>query len=354
MTKFHVTVMAGMAAYGCAATPEPEISPEITNVLFTSCPKSECGDSGNSPVIDGVYFWNLHSGKKENNQHVVMLGARKNGVALKLIAGPPGDRLIAVDPTTDVPLLTGTMLEHTRIDVLVKGKPYQIWIEKVSPSWAQDSFWVSPQLIETYDFAYAPITEEDNPRDEPHDKQWLCSLANQDPQHPMIRAIVFEGDVYDPDTKAITIGPRAAGWFNIACENGAPYKMHKIGHTSVAQSRLGIVTSLDKRRAMLNAWTANVCGKGEVFTHPGEPITIREQPDLLPWTSEYMVPWASHEAVWGPGGALCLDVPRLWEEDSEIRSKIQTACGGTLPPPCTGFPIWPLGDRVLTGNPDGE
>jgi hypothetical protein len=258
----------------------------------------------------------------------------------------PGDQLLGVDPVTGVPLVSHAGLENTRIDVTVADKPYQIRIGHVSASWELDSFWVAPAPIETYELYYAPITDLRNERP-------LCSLANQDPAHPMIRAIVFEGDVYDPATKAITTGPATLGWFNVACENGAPYKMHKIGHTSVAQARLGIVTSLDKRRAMLNAWTMNACGTGEAFTHPGEPITIREQPNLLPATSDYMAPWVSLEAVWGPGGALCLDAPRLWEEDLEIRSKIQRACGGKLPEPCTTYPIWPLGDHVLTGNPAG-
>jgi hypothetical protein len=353
MPRFRIAACAALAASACVA-PDPEKVSSVDVSLSESCPKPACGDSGNSPVIDGVYFWSLHSYGMTNAKRIRMDSASHGATALRMVVGPPGDQLYGVDPDTGIVLVNPEDLEGTRIivtheDPVTHEKiPFQIRIGHVSTSVDFDWFWVAPGAwVRTYEFFFAPISNL-------HDERPLCSLANpDDPGDPMIRAIVFKDDVYNPDTKLITTGPTTFGWFNVACHGGAPYKMHMMGHTSVAQSRLGIVTSPAKRQALLNAWTMNACGTGRAFTNPGEPIKILEAPNLLPWSSEYMTaPWVSVEAVWGPEGAQCLTTPRLFPKVPTALNDILLGCGGKLPPPCAGFPIFPLGDRILTHNPD--
>jgi hypothetical protein len=300
-------------------------------------------------VIAGVYFSRLHIGSVPglpNPQGVQITSVHKNGVngQLELVHG---DRLRGVGPSGPVP---SNWLPGTRIGVLVNGAPYEIRIAAASPS---EQFWVGAQLpIWRYKLYYSSPAHPHKP------EQLLCSEADRGPD--MMYAIVFGGDLYDPDTHAITVGPETDGWINIACTGSAIYKMHKIGYTEAAQARLGIPTSPDQRRAMLNAWTSDVCGTGRAFTHQGEPITLRESLGLLPGGSPYVAPVAppSREAIWGPGGAVCLDTHRLDEpglteaERAELYDAIGEECGGTLPPPCSSLPApWSAHGSVVTGNP---
>jgi len=336
-----------LAVSACVASSPEKVSVD-TQLIVPDCPKPACGDSGNSPVIDGVYFWSLNSYGDPNGKDIRMVSASQGATALRMVVGPPGDELYGVDPDTGVVLVNPADLEGTRIIVTHGRTPYQIRIGHVSTSIDMDWFWVAPgSWVRTYEFFYAPISDL-------RDEHPLCQLANpHDPGDPKIRAIVFKDDIYDPETKLITTGAATFGWFNVACHGGAPYKMHMMGHTSVAQSRLGILTSPAKRQTLLRVWTADVCGKGHAFTNPGEGIGIFEVPNLLPVTSEYVMgPWVSLEAVWGPDGVQCLDTPRLFGKDATILSKIQQECGGKLPPRCEGFVIGPLGNRILTRNPD--
>jgi hypothetical protein len=267
-----------------------------------------------------------------------------------------GDRLRGVTAAGNI--VEHTALVGTRIGISAKVedqlKQYEIIIGGVAPivtsggAGPEEWFWVGAQRpIEAYDFVYTPIgTEERRP---------LCAEVDGNPSR--LRGLVFGGDLYDPRTKAITTGPETGGWFNIACLESAIYKMHKIGYTSAAQDRLGIVTTIEQRRAMLNAWTANVCGTGQPFTQPGELITLRESLDLLPPGNGYLDPLdpaktQSIEAIWDETGAVCMNTARLDEDDNKIYQKIRTACGGKLPESCDGkVDNWAAHGLVLTGNP---
>lgn len=349
MAKLRLVVLAAVVGSGCAVS-EPVTAQQVSALLPSGdgCPREECGGSGNSPVMDGVYFWSLSFDHKPNNQGFRLITAFKLGAEVDLSVAATGDRLIGRYHTAPYGLLEHHDLEQVVMFLVRGARSYRVRIVTVTP--VGDAYWVGPGTIEDYDLRYTPYDDgvpEDKDHDGRPDEHWLCSHPTGDPNE--VNAIVFDGDIYDADTKHITTGAGAAGWFNIACYMGAPWKMQMMGHTGVANAILGIDTPLDKRRALLNAWTSNVCGTGTAFTHPGEPITLHEQPDLLPPGNGYLDDEVSHEAVWGADGALCLDAPRLWEEDLEIRSKIQTDCGGKLPPPCTRG--WPAGGYVSTGNP---
>lgn len=336
-----LTLLAAIAVPACAEAPDETLSTSEQG-LFCSGPN--CG-GGNSPVIAGVYFWSLHSFGLANPEGVRITGVKSPSGQSMTLRVVDHDRLEGTIWGSGQKVAY-TSLIGTSIEIETNDTYGTIWLTWAAPS---ESFWVGAQSpIDAYTFYYSPEEGSEVP-------QPLCSEGDEDPN--MVHAVVFAGDLYDPLTKAITTGPETKHWFNIACVDSAPYKMHKIGHTTAAENVLGIDTTPDQRRAMLNAWTANVCGTGEAFTHQGEPITLRESLNLLPPTSDYLDPTETVEAIWGPNGAVCLDTPRLSDENPNIKRIITNArgCNGVPKPSCKSFlSHWQDFGHVLTGNPVGE
>jgi hypothetical protein len=308
------------------------------------CPPTGC--PGNSPLIAGVYFWRLHlpsqanSSGDPNPEGVRITEITKDGVPVRLEL-VDGDRLRVVGPMgADSP--AGTRLV---VSVPSQGglpEEYAIYLQNVS----REPFWVpATRPVDTYDFFYQPIANVTA-------LEPLCSDAAQAPADPdRLRATVFGGERYDPVTKKITVGTFADGWINIACAGGAPYKMHQVGHTLAAASKVEFETSPSQRQAMLHAWTSNVCGSGTAFTVQGEEITLRESLgrfDMHPYNEEPV----SIEAIWDENGAVCLNEPRRYVEEGEaVCAAIHETCD-QLPPPCTEEQLasWQAHGHVLTGN----
>jgi ADYC domain len=358
--------MVCMAAVMAGACDEPDPGPLTCEADFAlaprrampeddppgnPCPPDGCGD--NSPVINGVYFWELNLlsqvGPVDEPGSVKVISAhRADDVPMQLRLAADGDRLLGVDPVTDAVLAEHGSLHGTKIEVSVNGAQYEIEIN-LREIIQSEQFWVGPEQvpIESYLFLYRPLGVDTRPIP-------LCSEYDDDPNQ--LRALVFGGDRYDPITKKVRVGPETDGWINIACLNSAIYKMHKIGHTSAAQTRLGKVTTLNQRQAMLNAWTANVCGDGASFTQPGEPLKLAESLDWLrDEPGSYLDPLdttetESVEAIWNESGAVCLTTPRRLAEEPTICSDLAKRC---QPPVCTEEQIdsWKKYGHVITGNP---
>jgi|GEM_PF-4549238 len=340
-----VAIMVGVPA--CVPEPEPESS--ITTPLYTGhCDDNDCGN-GNSPVIDGVYFWMLSSDKVPNDEGVVITNVtRADDTPMRLVVEL--DKLLGKAPVTGAQLAVDEQLIDTKIRVTVNGVPYRIRITDVTPTYDNsEQFWVGGHAgVQAYDFKYAPLYIDPDSREErPGDEHPLCSLANNDPLDPLLRAIVFAGDTYDPFTKKVTVGADTAGWMNIACKDGAPYKMHLSGYTTAAAAKnIGVATTADERWAMLNAWTMSACGwrgfgAGKTFTKPGVQIRLSESHGLLPTRGKYQPDGPTHEAIWGTDGAQCLDFHRM----KTPKSDIERACLRTIPS-CDG--VW--GDWLTVGT----
>lgn len=341
---------AAVGLGACAVAPGPggdEVGVVTAAQLGTPgeddpCPPNGCG--GNSPVVAGVYFWRLHVGGLPNPEGVAITGAKNiGGSPMQLAAAPEGDRLIGVSLDGLSTVTQGTSLIGTRISLLVGGQSYEIIIDWVEPT---EKFWVvdGTKSIESYTFLYRPLGSAVRPIP-------LCS--DEDGNPALLRALVFTGDLYNPATKHITVGPETDGWLNIACAGSATYKMHKIGYTTAAQGRLGLMTTIAQRRAMLNAWTSNVCGTGRSFTKQGEPITLREVKAAQLPTSPYLAAAVTREAIWSEAGAVCLDVHRRVEDEPDIYDQIKAECGASPVPACTPaqWGSWQAYGAVITGNP---
>jgi hypothetical protein len=331
------------------------------------CPPDGCG-GGNSPVVSGVYFWRLDIADVPglpNPEGVRITSVKRDMVSMPLrLKVVNGDRLQVV--SSGVVIADGAMVVGTRIEVDVDGSTYAI---RIASAGQTAHFWVKhPVPIWEYELRYRPVSgpAADKCKDrELCPERALCSEGDGDPTK--VSAIVFGGDLYNPETKAVAEGPETAGWMNIACADSAPYKMYRIGYTSAAKNRIGLATTLAQRQAMMNAWTSNLCGDGTSHTKQGEPILMRESLDVQNFTSPYRGAMASYEAIWSEHGAVCLDRHRLDDEqvnnqadeeetdlDIEITDTLRTACMPEEPlPTCTEMMMngWTAYGHVLIGNP---
>ena len=354
MKRLIVTTMALGAVSSCAISEEDGV--ENTTPIAKACAPSDCGGV-NDPTIDGVVFWQLYPPGVATPQDVVVESVTLNGANVRLRVGV-NDQLRAVSPLDfSSNVAVGTGLIGTEINLRVKGAPFRVRIDHVTPTNETDeAFWVgSFARIEAYDFSYVPLDDAGNPK---HVRPTpLCQTNLGQNGERSSRAIVFGGDLYDPTTKTVAFNGAAMGPFNIACKDGAPYKMHVVGYTSAAHARLGTppasMSTIPQRQTLLKAWTADYCGTGRAFTHHGEPLRLSEALNQLPPISPYISRQeASMEAIWGPNGAVCLEVPRLSEENDLILEEIARECadvGKTLGR-CTTL-SWPGAGHVRTGNP---
>jgi hypothetical protein len=228
------------------------------------------------------------------------------------------------------------------------GRAYEIRLveqngkssEGSATSHVRMTFWVTPRnVVDDYMFMVRKVhrknTADPNkscdqvPDDgcvspTPEFKEHLCTgrYQQEDKLWTDYRAaLVFEGDSFDPRTKT-DVAPSGPGWFNLACSGTAAAKMHLLRHTeagSFNSTRPGAArqTTRDQRTTMLKAITADYCGNGHYppWTADGTPLIWMDSrgwyPDGRP---EVLKKIASGEldieAIWGPNGALCLNVPR--------------------------------------------
>lgn len=338
-----IVIAALLAGPGCIffddTAPSPSLSTGVAAVEPGSpCDVDACGN-GNSPVIAGVWFWKLNWLGRPNDPDdpgsVRVTGVfSKNNVEMVLLAD--GDRLVgynkaAWDAGIKIKQAEGKDLGDTQIHVALHDRNYWIRIEYVA---AADGgprtvpFWVpmppGSKPVELYRFFYRP--------DPPGNMTvWtqLCQRPAGEPPEPgeqWLDAIAFTGDLYDPATKDITASG-TDGWMNIACYMGAPYKMHLMGRTTVAGNKLGLSTSIDERKSLLNAFTMNACGTGKAFTVQGTKIRLKSRRNLD--AAGYLPEVKALEAIWGPDGALCLGHHRLATSkasDAARRAEIAAEC----------------------------
>jgi hypothetical protein len=355
MRTMRSLVCVAAAVAGACASPEDlglETAFLVPPGQEDPCPPDGCG-GGNSPVVDGVYFWRLDIANEPglpNPEGVRIIDVKRDMVSMPLqLRVVNGDRLQVVSSSSVI--ADEEAVVGTRIEVDVDGSTYDI---RIASAGKTAHFWVKhPVSIWEYELRYRPVSgpAADKCKDrELCPERALCSEGDGDPTK--VSAIVFGGDLYNPVTKAVAAGRETAGWMNVACADSAPYKMYRIGHTSAASARIGLATTLAQRQAMMNAWTSNLCGDGTSHTKQGEPILMRESFGVQNLTSPYLGEMASHEAIWSEHGAVCLDTHRREDTEPGITDTLRTACTPALPT-CTEMMMngWTAYGHVLIGNP---
>lgn len=150
-------------------------------------------------------------------------------------------------------------------------------------------------------------------------------------------AVLVAGERYDAVSKTVAVsGASAARWFNIACNGSALAKMKLLGYAPEStNTKTTAVTTPAQRQATLKMITADYCGTGKSFTNVGEPLRWYNR-DGTAVPAPDAAPAESSEAIWTDKGALCLDTPRLADQESDLAAAIAAECGAPLPS-CAGL-----------------
>jgi ADYC domain len=339
---------------GCSTTPaDIDVVAKIV-VEPEDCTLTGCGT--NTGFAIDRYFGELNIGGVVNPQGVKFVGFNNLPMGTTKLVVDKLNRLKAVGPFTSV---TGDGIKFSELLIKFNGVQYPIRIAEVHEKvkyWAKRNY----GSVEAYRFQYMPPGSN-----------WvdLCVPNAKVGMLHQFDAVVFNAERYDADTKDVFDSPIVDGWFNIACLSGGAGKTFMMRHAyGSSDPGNNITTSLDDRRTLVNAWTANYCGDGQSFTQTGTDIRLRDHLGWIAteskytWTAENEV--STYEAIWGPDGALCLNRPRRFANDDKKTAEwiegIQAHClevkNATIPR-CTAtdktYPKeWILtGGHILTANP---
>ena len=123
-------------------------------------------------------------------------------------------------------------------------------------------------------------------------------------------ATVIGGETYDLDDK--TVRPNRDRWLTIACAGSAAAKMRLMNYGPHGDfDGAGHPASAAQRQATLKMITADYCGDGDSYTQNHTALRWENSSGTVVSPG----PWGLPEAIWGPGGALCLDATRLADAD---------------------------------------
>jgi len=286
-----------------------------------TCP--HCGK--NSPVVDGVTFYELALDQETRNSQDMRLGNVRdhNGKSAQLevrgdtlyrrnydLGGiaPPWQNSMALSKFKLTKLGVGSILYVYQWD---KEQEKEIEYELEIMHIGETNHWVDENArpATTYRMEYTVPGPENRTVDLcPEDtlNGSTTDLNGPKPHH----FVVFAGDRMDPETMTVASGEDAEGWLNFACEGSAPYKMHMNRYTAAGATQ-SFETEPEQRQAMLKMFAADYCGDGTVHTVNGRPLEYEDYDDELEATS----PAASLEAFWDENGATCLATPRYAQLD---------------------------------------
>jgi hypothetical protein len=329
--------------------------------------KIDWGCTGNSPIVGNFGMHEL------SLDHLVdpatglyFKSFRKGAKTYELDSN--GRQIYARDPISKAIVLKHQDLEGGKIilrskDPALADQEFELGIVSVNSAGAE--FWRGPaNAVETYRITYH-IASISSPRDRRGPFE-LCPNPNpsSDPdagKMGIYDTVIFGGDRYIAATKTVLEDAAADGrWLNIGCAGGVLAKLFLQRHAPPAFSP-GIAPEWESRQTLLNLYSANYCGTGKAFTFAGEPLafaTAAEGSASLPASI------ASYEALWGPDGATCLEVPRLQNSmnvwpGASLFADITAECGAKLPL-CSSLPGWALPDKpfgsslMLSANPSGS
>jgi hypothetical protein len=142
----------------------------------------------------------------------------------------------------------------------------------------------------------------------------------------VFKDVVFStGERYDFLTREVfATGAASIGWASLACVGDGPSKTLLYRHRPEYPAAHAYATSPEQRQALLRMFGADYCGNGDTYTVQGHPL---EWQDRDGWMTS-AEPDTHVEAIWGPGGVVCLDTPRMSGDFS--KAQIEADCGVTF------------------------
>jgi hypothetical protein len=320
-----------------------------------NCPEWMCNAAtvGDGLVFDELSFQDLTSqgpllnsaglyvSKAELNGRPVRFTVQGNEVVLPPLTGPNGG---GPARTGDV---DGLVLTVTH----ASGAEYELLFKQT----IRAKYWVNPSGEVPYHEIRVRKTRQGSENGfmigrapEAEYKASLCA-GTPDPregEEVTELAVLFEGDRYDNAAKTVKEVPPGGPWFNVACAGTAMLKMHLLRYTRASEST---PVAVPQRQALLKTLTADYCGDGRPFTVNGHPLIYTDALDLVPGVlpdiEALLAKGATVEAIWGPEGARCLDVPRLVARD-------QVSCPRHIAlRSCGDVTSWKQRGGVLSLNP---
>jgi hypothetical protein len=364
--------VAGVAFAACIPT-EDAVSTSVGSTsasvgIELTCPRHGC-DTNAATIGDGILFDELDLSHQPNAGGVRIGWAEKEDPPGLVELAIEGDKLVAFASGTGA-RYAGTDLIGLRITLFhakEPGAPEEMFVLRINDVSTQDNslrFWAgAPDPVESYELmawrtGHRPPTFEDyhNPPEVKDFDIRVCKgeLLETAPSGARVgwldsrkyHALVYQGDHLDARNRKVT-APSSATLFNLACIGTAMAKLHLLRHTEV-NNYVGYPTSFQQRTAMLKMLNADYCGDGQSFTVDGHPLRWQDstgymQPPLNLDTTISAPEITSIEAIWGPAGAQCLNVPRYYK-----RHEIMAHCSL---PPCEEGPYWPGLGHVISGNP---
>lgn len=265
------------------------------------CPAAGCGQ--NTPYCHGLRIDELHEDGASSEQGFRILGFTAEDGSEGRITIQDGEFRATLDDGRPLKF-EGVRGGRIHVEWQVPSEDsrrYDLIIAEV----AQKASWVSrdDRKVPVYTIIAEDLlsTTEDKP---------VCSTPDLRTTH----AVLLADERYDVDNAAVRTDVPPDLWFTIACEGSALYKMRFAGYNPELPASDAFHTTLEQRQATLSMITADYCGiDGPSFTVAGKDLRWQNQAG---WCSDavscsyFPSPPQSHEAIWAPRGALCLDEPR--------------------------------------------
>lgn len=260
------------------------------------CPRWQCGY--NTSEVNGKSLGELHLGGLPNH----------DGISIHSFVPPhnespnwrldvDGDELVARGGPNGNSTLRGHQLVGATIWLNIDESaliPIVISAYEEVTSWASNG-----KPIAAYAIRYDDANNPDVLRS-------VCQGTLADPSQPAV--VILADERYDADTK--TVIPKQKGWVTLACAGSAAAKLALLGYGPHAKfTDDSEPASVAQRQATLKMITADYCGTGHAYTHPGMPLWWENQSGtVIPNTEP-----GTLEAIWNERGAVCLDDPRVVE-----------------------------------------
>ena len=287
--------LAGLA--GCDGS-ETDTEESTFRLGGYQCPRWQCGT--NTSEINGKSFQELHLGGQPNSSGIALVGFLPvTGLLLGWKLGVEGDELVARGGLFGNSTLRGAQLVGSTILLKLDGT---LTLPVVIAGYEQVDSWASNgQPVAAYSLIYADLTQ-------PLLTRSVCKGTLLDPLQASV--VILAGERYDLEDK--TVIPNQTNWITLACAGSAAAKMSLLGYGPHAKFDDGTQpASVDRRQATLKMITADYCGDGTSYTADGTELDWENQTGtVLPEGAVGPI-----EAIWTEEGAVCLDTPRLVDNE---------------------------------------
>lgn len=379
--KAHVALCIFLV--GCVADPpsDEDFSTAESQIALERCSSFECGN--NSPVIAAAELWDLPEAfNVPNAQGYSIIRVRHPSSSPDVRIDVINDEIKIKRLVGDVVVAEGYAVVGATIDLLKteNGQPrwYQVKISEVgkTPYWAKPFMWFgSPPMSWTYRLGWR------SPQDQAGTDPTFTPICGENPDPDGLDdffAVVYADEQIS--ASQIKVLTPHSNWFNIGCAGHSLSKLHLMGYTLAAASKLIWPSTVNMRTATLKMLTADYCGTGRPMTVAGQALMWRSKdmdlvPDNAPSayvqgpyndTTGLLSSTLYHkglEARWSEHGATCLNTPRVdykrTTDNIEAfphgidgpHGELAAWCtNGVRPPTCRGTWADPQSESIISVN----